>query len=68
MEKMGKKELEAATAVLIDKALAKDKAKGVDGVIVGSAFVKILLDDSISDSQKIVKISALAREIKDKIN
>ena len=25
---MGKKELEAATAVLIDKALAKDKAKG----------------------------------------
>jgi len=52
----------------VDQNTAKDKAKGVDGVIVGSAFVKILLDDSISDSQKIVKISALAREIKDKIN
>lgn len=52
----------------VDENTAKDKVKGVDGVIVGSAFVKILLDDSITDSQKIIKISSLAKEIKDKIN
>ena len=47
---------------------AKAKAKGVDGVIVGSAFVKILLDDSLSHTQKIEKISKMAKEIKEKIN
>ncbi len=52
----------------VDSNTAKDKVKGVDGVIVGSAFVKILLDNSISDSQKIIKISSLAKEIKEKIN
>ncbi len=52
----------------VDEHTAKDKAKGVDGVIVGSAFVKILLDDSIDNSTKISKISKLAREIKEKIN
>lgn len=52
----------------VDENTAKDKVKGVDGVIVGSAFVKILLDNSISDSQKIIKISSLAKEIKEKIN
>ena len=52
----------------VDEKTAKDKAKGVDGVIVGSAFVKILLDESISNSEKIKKISTLARVIKDKIN
>ena len=52
----------------VDQNTAKDKVKGVDGVIVGSAFVKILLDESISQTQKIIKISALAREIKEKIN
>jgi len=52
----------------VDQNTARDKVKGVDGVIVGSAFVKILLDESISKSQKIVRISSLAREIKDKIN
>ena len=52
----------------VDENTAKDKVKGVDGVIVGSAFVKILLDSSISDSQKIIKISSLAKEIKEKIN
>ncbi|SFV62569.1 Tryptophan synthase alpha chain [hydrothermal vent metagenome] len=52
----------------VDENTAKDKVKGVDGVIVGSAFVKILLDNSITDSQKIIKISSLAKEIKDKIN
>ena len=52
----------------VDEKTAKDKAKGVDGVIVGSAFIKVLLDDSLSENQKIHKVSALAKEIKEKIN
>jgi len=52
----------------VDANTAKEKAKGVDGVIVGSAFVKVLLDESLTGAQKVSKISALAREIKDKIN
>ena len=52
----------------VDQNTAKDKAVGVDGVIVGSAFVKVLLDDSLNNSQKITKISSLAKEIKEKIN
>jgi tryptophan synthase alpha chain len=52
----------------VDQNTAKEKVKGVDGVIVGSVFVKVLLDDALNHSQKIQKISALAREIKDKIN
>jgi len=52
----------------VDQQTAEEKAKGVDGVIVGSAFVKVLLDDSLSNTQKITKISAIAKEIKEKIN
>jgi len=52
----------------VDQHTAKEKAKGVDGVIVGSAFVKVLLDDSLSNTKKITKISAIAKEIKEKIN
>jgi len=52
----------------VDEKTAKDKAKGVDGVIVGSAFIKVLLDEQLNNIQKITKISALAKEIKDKIN
>jgi len=52
----------------VDQNTAKEKAKGVDGVIVGSAFVKVLLDESISDTQKIKKIASIAKEIKEKIN
>jgi len=52
----------------VDQNTAKEKAEGVDGVIVGSAFVKVLLDDSLSNTQKITKISMIAREIKEKIN
>jgi tryptophan synthase alpha chain len=47
---------------------AKDKVKGVDGVIVGSEFIKVLLDDGLNHTQKIKKISTIAREIKDRIN
>ncbi len=52
----------------VNQATAKEKAKGVDGVIVGSAFIKILLDERLTNSQKIDKISSIAKEIKEKIN
>lgn len=52
----------------VNEKTAKEKVKGADGVIVGSAFIQILLDESLSNSQKIVNCSALAREIKEKIN
>lgn len=52
----------------VDENTAKEKAKGVDGVIVGSAFVKVLLDESLTDGKKIAKIAAIAKEIKAKIN
>ncbi len=52
----------------VDEKSAKEKAKGVDGVIVGSAFVRILLKENLTNSQKIDKISTLARSIKEQIN
>jgi tryptophan synthase alpha chain len=52
----------------VDQNTAKEKARGVDGVIVGSAFVKVLLDEGLNSSQKIIKISEIAKEIKEKIN
>jgi tryptophan synthase alpha chain len=52
----------------VDQNTAREKAKGVDGVIVGSAFVKVLLDESLSHTQKISKISSIAKEIKENIN
>jgi tryptophan synthase alpha chain len=52
----------------VDEKTAKAKAQGVDGVIVGSAFIKVLLDEQLNYSQKITKVSALAKEIKEKIN
>lgn len=52
----------------VDENTAKEKSKDVDGVIVGSAFVKHLIDDSLSNSEKIKNITAVAKEIKEKIN
>ncbi|RXJ56289.1 tryptophan synthase subunit alpha [Candidatus Marinarcus aquaticus] len=52
----------------VDETTAKSKAKGVDGVIVGSAFVKILLDETLNHTEKIKRVSSLAKEIKEKIN
>lgn len=52
----------------VNEKTAKDKVKGADGVIVGSAFVKVLLDESLTKSQKISKIALLARMIKEEIN
>lgn len=52
----------------VNEQTAKEKAKGVDGVIVGSAFVKILLDNTLNHTQKIAKIAKIASNIKSKIN
>jgi len=52
----------------VNEKTAKAKAQGVDGVIVGSAFVQVLLDDHLTPTQKIQKITTLAKEIKSKIN
>ncbi|MCF6339372.1 MAG: tryptophan synthase subunit alpha [Sulfurimonas sp.] len=52
----------------VNKDTAKDKVKGADGVIVGSAFMDILLKDEFSYQQKILKCSELAKTIKEKIN
>jgi tryptophan synthase alpha chain len=52
----------------VDQHTASKKAEGVDGVIVGSAFVKVLLDETLTQSQKIDKIASIAKEIKEKIN
>ena len=52
----------------VNQKTAKDKVKGADGVIVGSAFIDILLQDSLSYSQKIQQCSSLANIIKEEIN
>ena len=52
----------------VNEATAKDKVKGADGVIVGSAFIDILLKDELNYTQKILKCSNLAKVIKEKIN
>ncbi len=51
----------------VNEKTAREKAKGVDGVIVGSAFVKVLLED-IPNSEKIKKICKKAKIIKEEIN
>lgn len=52
----------------VDEKTAKQKAKDVDGVIVGSAFVKHLIDESLSNNEKIKKIIQSVKIIKDQIN
>lgn len=52
----------------VNKKTAKEKVKGADGVIVGSAFIEILLDDSLNYSRKIEKCCELAQFIKSEIN
>ena len=52
----------------VDEKTAKEKSQGVDGVIVGSAFVKHLLDDSLNYNEKIKKIVTIAKNIKESIN
>ncbi len=52
----------------VNEKTAKEKSKGVDGVIVGSAFIDILLQDNITLTQKIERCSKLCQIIKSKIN
>lgn len=52
----------------VNQRTAKSKVKGADGVIVGSAFVDVLLRDSLSYSQKIAECSEIAKIIKNEIN
>ena len=52
----------------VNEKTAKEKVKGADGVIVGSAFINVLLNDSLSKSQKISECSTLAQNIKEQIN
>jgi tryptophan synthase alpha chain len=52
----------------VNEKTAKAKVEGADGVIVGSAFIDILLKESLSYSQKIQKCSSLAQIIKNEIN
>ena len=52
----------------VDENTAKEKAQGVDGVIVGSAFVRHLIDDSLNYNEKIKRIVSISKNIKDTIN
>jgi tryptophan synthase alpha chain len=52
----------------VNEKTAKTKAKDVDGVIVGSAFVSIMLNDELSFDEKINKMQELAKIIKEEIN
>lgn len=52
----------------VNQKTAKDKVKGADGVIVGSAFIDILLRDNLNYAQKIKECSELAKIIKNEIN
>ncbi len=52
----------------VNEKTAKEKVKGADGVIVGSAFVNVLLEEGLSYQQKIERCCSIASEIKQKIN
>ena len=52
----------------VNEKTAKEKVKGADGVIVGSAFINILLNEQLTPSQKITQCSELAKVIKNEIN
>jgi tryptophan synthase alpha chain len=51
----------------VNEQTAKEKAQGVDGVIVGSAFIKVLLEND-TYSNKIKKLQNIAKNIKNSIN
>ena len=52
----------------VNAKTAKDKVKGADGVIVGSAYIDILLKDNLNYTQKIQECSELTKILKDEIN
>jgi len=52
----------------VNEQTAREKVQGADGVIVGSAIVNVLLDDTLSNTQKIAKCCEITRTIKSLIN
>jgi len=52
----------------VNQKTAKAKVEGADGVIVGSAFIDILLKDKLTYTQKINQCSELSKIIKNEIN
>ncbi|MDD2829767.1 MAG: tryptophan synthase subunit alpha [Sulfuricurvum sp.] len=52
----------------VNEKTAREKVQGADGVIVGSAIVNVLLDDTISATQKIARCCEITRTIKSLIN
>jgi tryptophan synthase alpha chain len=52
----------------VNEKTAKKKSKNVDGVIVGTSFVKHLIDDALNYNEKIKKITQAAKTIKEEIN
>lgn len=52
----------------VNASNAKDKSQSVDGVIVGSEFMKVLLQKDLTHSQKLDTIATIARTIKESIN
>jgi len=52
----------------VNAKTAKEKVQGADGVIVGSAFIDILLKEHLSYAQKISECSELAKILKNEIN
>ena len=52
----------------VSEKTAKEKAKNADGVIVGSTFVKVLLNKDLTNKEKLDNIKQIASTIKEKIN
>lgn len=52
----------------VNEKTAREKVQGADGVIVGSAIVQVLLDDTLSNTQKIAQCCEITRTIKSLIN
>jgi tryptophan synthase alpha chain len=52
----------------VNAKTAKAKVEGADGVIVGSAYIDILLKDNLSYTQKIKECSELTKILKNEIN
>ncbi|HEX5623834.1 MAG TPA: tryptophan synthase subunit alpha [Sulfuricurvum sp.] len=52
----------------VNEKTAREKVQGADGVIVGSAIVSVLLDDTLNHTQKIAKCCEITRTIKSIIN
>ncbi|NOQ29548.1 MAG: tryptophan synthase subunit alpha [Helicobacteraceae bacterium] len=52
----------------VNEKTAREKVKGADGVIVGSAFVDVLLKDNLTLTQKITSCCEISKNIKSLIN